>query len=636
MGSFSNYLKVVALRVEPTTASNDHDGIPILGNLREIPLGTAILGRNSAVPLQLHLYATFKSLYDTFSTPPSSIQRSNFVMEFMPIAFSEEHQLWARESISRFREALDTALATSQGEGAGVRMELDEPHDDQSLATDFRWQEPDDLLAALLLSDLVLQLEHLREQLGHDAKSKRIAQIAIASLGHWLAELVRSTGVTYDEETERLVQLIAAEKASRLYVQIRGLGLAKCEGLLLQTLLSSKVPSAVRVGVDLIVEQPPKEWSESSQAIGALIQSHHWKLRDVFPRLLDSTVPAVLAPALDLANLQVRKYGVQPHPAAERLEPLLSLTGGVTQQLASMEEDPSKFSNTVAGVQRILFDSVSLLVALCDYLGLMGDARAIGKLTQALDLKHRRIKAEAAFALAKLGEERARDLLLEMVTDDASRLRALAYATELGLEDRIDPQWLSSLSKARSELSLWLSQPEQFSIPPHAMELVEQRTMRWPGFDGPQECFLIRFEYQFGDEKFENIGFAGPFTATVSFHLLPLSPDQCWEVYLANDVEDESERRWAWSNLPGRDRGWAESCIERLEENGFESMQPKGAFEFLGSRALFCEGLDHQSHVVHSLCDGASVYSTKPMPGSADFLYLQWKGQICMEHIEDV
>jgi hypothetical protein len=559
----------------------------------------------------------------------------------MPIEFSHEHQLWAQECISRLELALEQSRSFDP-------TPADASQDDLG----FRWPEPDDLLAALLLADELLELADARQRLGSHPTARAVAQHGIGMLGHWLSELVRSTGVTYDEETERLVQLLAAQKASKLYVLVHGLELRQCEGVLLQAILSSKIPTAIRVGIDLLVQHPPKAWTEASQAIGALVQSHHWRISDVFPRLLDATTPSVLAPALDLANMQVRKLGVQPHPAAERFDSLLSLTGSVTQQLASLEENPNKFAGTVAEVQRILFDSVSLLVSLCDYLGLMGDPRAIGKLTQALDLRHRRIKAEAAFALAKLGEERAKELLVEMVSDDACRLRVLAYATELGIEEKIDTEWTNSLSTARADLALWLSQPEQFSIPPHDMTLIEQRTLPWPGFEGPQECFLLRFQYRLGEEKHENIAFSGPFPAAVAFDLTGLSNDQCYELFLANDVEDASERRMAWSQLTSREQSRADEAIEGLRERGYHDVTPKGVFEFLGRRSVFCEALNRSNHPTHILADEAftrddspslslddsdaesPLFTTKPSAVSADFLYLRWKGKICMELLE--
>ncbi len=86
-----------------------------------------------------------------------------------------------------------------------------------------------------------------------------------------------------------------------------------------------------------------------------------------------------------------------------------------------MEEDPGKFGQQASEVQKILFDSVSLCVSLCHTLSLLDDDSCIGKLMQASELKHRRIRTEAAFALAKLNHPRGTDLLIELAADPASR-----------------------------------------------------------------------------------------------------------------------------------------------------------------------------------------------------------------------
>lgn len=560
-------------------------------------------------------------------------------MEFIPIDFSPEHQIWARESISRLELGLESAAES-----------------DSSSQRQFELPPPDEPIASLLFAELLLARPDLLERLGgkgtigngtdgngtdgngaedHEIASservKAIAEQTLSLIAQWFVDLIRSASITFDEQGNRLIQLITAQKASTLYMMFLGKGFRHCEGRLLQAILSCCESKAVRVGVDLLVENPPRDWTDTSLAITALVQTDKWNVSDVFPRLLDSTNPAVLSPALDLANLLVRERGANPHPAASRFDSLLTLLGGVTQQLASMEENPRRFSNSVAEIQRILFNSVSLVVSLCDFFALSGDSRAIGKLTQALDLSHRRIKVEAAFALAKLGEERARDLLLEMVSDDASRPRILAYAQELGIEARIDPQWLSSLAKAKSDLAIWLSQPDQFSIPPHHLELVEQRTLVWPGFEGPQECFLIRFEYYLGETTHSNIGFSGPFSQAFSLDLNHLSPDRCFEIFLAHDVEDPSEARYRWDRIPTFASREANRLMEELSGQGFQEIQGLAYCEFLGHRAVLCAAVDSQGVPQVIAWDGEMTLSATPSPSAVDLLHLQWKGYHCMD-----
>jgi hypothetical protein len=191
---------------------------------------------------------------------------------------------------------------------------------------------------------------------------------------------------------------MAAQRSAMLYQRFYKLRMRHIQGMLLQALLGNQVRSAIVLGVDLLVDCPPHAWQDSSLAISSMVQSEHWKVDDVYPRLLESTDPAVLAPALDLANLLSQEKSVAPHPASERFENLLALLGGVVSRLGLLEEDPARFSQSVSEIQQILFDSVSLTVSLCHTMALLGDSRAIGKLNQAMELRHRRIRAEAGFA----------------------------------------------------------------------------------------------------------------------------------------------------------------------------------------------------------------------------------------------
>jgi hypothetical protein len=329
-----------------------------------------------------------------------------------------------------------------------------------------------------------------------------------------------------------LLQGLAAQRATLLYRRFYALKLRHFEGILLQILLSNSVRSAIVVGVDLLVDSPPHAWQDSSLAIGALVQSNRWDRADVYPRLLDSTDPAVLAPALDLANLLFTERGVRPHPAADRLEELLRLLGSVVSRLAMMEEDPNHFSSDISEVQRILFDCVSLTVSLCHTMARIGDVRAVGKLNQAMELGHRRIRAEAAYALVSLGEKASIDRLLELAQDDALRPRILAYAKQLDLAERIQPEWETPESQSRSILALHLSQPEHFSIAPHQIELIDQRRLLIPEFDEPQRCFLFRYTYVLGDRILSNIGFVGPFIHLFSSNVEDMDSDTLYEVIL--------------------------------------------------------------------------------------------------------
>ena len=536
-------------------------------------------------------------------------------MEFNPIDFSPEHRLWALECRARLEYALDTAKLDSDPTPGPI------------------WQTPDEWLPCLLLTETLCELEKSDQAFLKDLQGPGKAALneALSTLAKWLFQLVRTATASFEDPTARLVQLLAAQKACESYNAFRKYQPQKCLGLLLESMLLSGQSASVRVAVDLLVDAPPTDWKDSAQALGVLMQSTNWKLADVFPRLLDSNQPSVLAPALDLANNMARKHGVSPHPASERFDSLLTVFGAVTLQLQSLEENPRQFSDNVQVIQQILFDAVSLLVAMCDFFAQMGDPRSIGKLNQALALKHRRLKLESAYALAKLGESRAMDLIVELLQDDSSRARAIAYLHELSADDRIDPQWTSSLAKAKSDLAIWLSQPEQFAIPPSRIALVEQRTLQWPGFDGPQECFLLQFDYGTGDGNYSNIGFSGPFPSAMSLDMKSFCNDTVFAMYLANDIEDPHESRIAWDSLPEPQKDSYEPTLRELEEKGFVEIKPLAQLNCLSAQALLCQATSDEGNTWGILTDGDSIIRCISGPQTFETLFLQWKGKLALE-----
>lgn len=539
-------------------------------------------------------------------------------MEIMPIEFSSSDRTWAQECMERLRFAL-TNLDGNSGSSDELAKIL--------------WVAPESPVAALLLADQMLAFEIDSDRLEDNPSYRAVLETAYTRLAGMLFDAIQSMDPQWEEEGVRLVHALAGQRAASLYSRSRACGLRRSQGQLLQVLLANRVASAVSLGVDLLVDQPPTHWSDASLAISALVQSNRWKIEDVFPKILQSTAPSVLAPAIDLANMLVRERGVSPHPGAERFDALLTLLGSMNQQLALLEEDPSRYSSDIQEVQRMLFDGVSLTVSLCHFFALQGDPRAVAKLTQTLDLGHRRIKAEAAYALAKLGEARAADLLVELLEDDASRWRVQAYLKELGLEHRVDAKWTTQEANAKSQLALWLSQPEQFAIPPTKMECVDHRTMPWPGFDEPQECYLIRFEYDLGSNVYQNIGFAGPYAHAFGWDLSPLEASDQYGMFLANDIDDSHETREAWNAESREHQQIFEAWSEALREQGYSEIVPLAVFRFVGMQSLLVRANNAEGRPMVLIYDGQERMEHPASKHAEGFLFVRWKGRCAMELI---
>ena len=277
----------------------------------------------------------------------------------------------------------------------------------------------------------------------------------------------------------------------------------------LLTLLASQ--DSLRQFAELVVTQPPVDGMRLDRSFARVFQNQVRDPRTLFPRLLDGlSQPGVATAVLDLANYFTREQRCDVHPAAERVDDLMELLAGLVARLGSLERAAADPTLEPEQTREQVADGVALGVALCDALGWIGDPRAIPKLNQASELAHRRLRVEAFAALARLDDARGKAELVAMAQEPAMRLRAVHYAEELGLESQIDEALLTPVSLAEAELVAWLSEPRQFGIPPQQIELFEQRTLFWPGFNEPVGCFLFRFEYQSGDARYANMGLAGP------------------------------------------------------------------------------------------------------------------------------
>ncbi len=237
-------------------------------------------------------------------------------------------------------------------------------------------------------------------------------------------------------EPARRLSPDAVADAMRLY---RALGSgSRARHQLLRLLAASEEHAALVAFADLAASDPPREAQDILLAFVPLFQSKTYPPHALFPRLLDAMHDATLVTVvLDLANYLTRSQRAGQHPAADRVERLGSLLGGVVGRLARLQESPGQFTTSADELNKMVSDSAGLVVALINALALIGDASVTGKLHQALELAHRRIRIEAGWALAKLGDEAGTQVLLEMAADPLVRARVVAALDELGQLDKL-------------------------------------------------------------------------------------------------------------------------------------------------------------------------------------------------------
>jgi hypothetical protein len=401
--------------------------------------------------------------------------------------------------------------------------------------------------------------------------------------------------------------------------------------LLLYLLSIARSRESLQVLAEILTERPTSDWIEAAHMLSPLMQHDDWPVDALFPAILECLgEPALAASLLDLANYLVRRGRVEQHPAVHLVDSLTALLGQVSSRLRVFEDNPRAFGDDVPTVQKRLGEAVALAVSLCDSLALIGNESAIGKLNQTVLLRHRRVQCEAAGALAKLGDEQGKQRLKELAADPAARLRAIAYADELGIGDEIEEKYRTSDATAEAEMALWLSQPHQMGVPPTHVEVAAARRLLWPSFDDPVDVTLVRFEYNLGDRAYSNIGMTGPAVYTMACDLADMPLDDIFAIYAgwhADHPDIFSVNADAFNDAQTR---VMESFQQHLQHLGYEDLKPALLGLFLDERAgIFIATREGTECVVATdgseTIDQATAGRTRPMD-AADLFNL-YKGR---------
>jgi hypothetical protein len=405
-------------------------------------------------------------------------------------------------------------------------------------------------------------------------------------LANWLVAAVQA----------RRKMSVSAEVAPTMLKSLetlyRGLGEAsRARAQLLAWLSSGGTAAELALFGALLLEESPQDDEDVVQALAPLFQKQRTQAALLFPRLLRAmTSPALAAPILDLANFLTREKLVERHPATDVATELVNLLGELVQTLLILEERPDEFGDTPQELGRRVARGVALAVSLCDALAQIGDKSAVSKLYQALQVGHRRLRTEAAAALARLGEEEGKAELVKLAAEPIARLRVLAYADELGIKDQIEPQHATKEARAQAELCVWLAEPTQYGVPPTSCELFEQRKQHWPGFDQPVDCFLFQFQYvvtsEDGDKSFSNIGMAGPLVHAFVADLADLPAEDIYAAFAGWHAQHEDIREFDVARLSKSEQLEVERLKRKIHDAGYMAIEPQRMGYFFGEKAL--------------------------------------------------
>lgn len=346
-----------------------------------------------------------------------------------------------------------------------------------------------------------------------------------------------------------------------------------CRHHLLSLLIQGRTPEDLSCFAELVIADPPSKAVDAALVFLALSRLNADDVSALFPGLLGGLEHAQLAaPILDLANYFTRRQFFEQHPAEGRGERLAALLGTVVGRLAQWEEAPPQDPQGWQRVRDQVNDGVALAVSLCDTLSFIGNEDCIGKLLQALELGHRRVRVEAAAALSRLGEKQGTMALVEMADDPSTRLRVLHYVEELEIADQIDPRYASAEARAEAELVCYLAEPIRFGIAPQSIELIDQRDLFWPGYDESVVCFLFRYEYRLAEESYSNVGIAGPMVHALTADLADLSLDNIYSVYAGVQTEHEEIVEVSPDHLSGQLLSQSRYLEQKSSEAGYSQL----------------------------------------------------------------
>jgi len=429
-----------------------------------------------------------------------------------------------------------------------------------------------------------------------DSAGDRFVQWALATIATHSRAIARLGGPPPSD--------LALLEAARLYQRLEPKCLARRPCL--ELLATHGGPEALRYLAELLVADPPLG-EDAALALTPLFQRRDYDPGELFPRLLDAVGYLPLAAAvLDLANFVTREELVVTHPAADRAEQLADLLGQIAQRLETLQERARGSVNPASTTPQetppdheAVGHSLSLAVSLCDALALIGAERFIGKLNQVLELEHRRLRVEAAAALARLGDDEGRRRLLALAAEPIVRQRVLAYAEELGIDNEIDPAFRTPESLAQAELVAALAEPTRFGVPPDECELIDQQTMSWPSYEQPVDCFLFRFTYRRGESSYSNVAIAGPLTHAFTADLQDLPPADIYAAYAGWQAEHEDIYEQEVAQLSEQARVEVARLERRIHDAGYQSIRPLKLAWFFGERVLIATAeRDRQAGVV--------------------------------------
>jgi len=369
------------------------------------------------------------------------------------------------------------------------------------------------------------------------------------------------------------IDVAAAEKISEIHAECGSLAVDRHR--ILQWLAITRQPEAWALCAELLAADPPRDLRRLVEVVAPFWKTQLGPFDRLFPRLLDAVEhPAVASVVLDLTNYLTRSGRLPAHPGRERAEAWAALLGTVVERLEGFEE-----SSRSGGVRDLelagqVTEVIAVALSLVGSLTLLDHRPAMGKFYRLLALEHRRLRVEAAAALARMEEPAGIEALQALAAEPLVRLRALHYADEVGKLDTIPEEMRRPDAIAEAQVVVRLAEPDLFGVPPRSVEAIDHRELDWPCEDEPCDCFLFRYHYGEEPGGWSSIAMAGPVCHALPVDLQYLEVEDVYAAYAGASVEHPELRQVALEDASPAQQAFLRRAQKHLVEAGFREVRP--------------------------------------------------------------
>ncbi len=234
---------------------------------------------------------------------------------------------------------------------------------------------------------------------------------------------------------------------------------------------------------------------------------------------------------LECVNARAREYGLSPHP--------FSTPSGIIRLKELLTNPDPQDDNAISATAALPFlprDAQSELFSL------------------ALDHPNWEVQLEAAWAMAKIGNERGFSLMVDFAKDVHKFIKVARYLHELGRDSLLPSETLSEDFQAMAEMSNWLQHPSELGRIPDELIQVDTRELCWPPTNDTRRVWLFRYTCKppagvEADENDTGIGMVGSVTWVLfSESTANMKPEDvyalhcCWELQQNDDELAPGER----------------------------------------------------------------------------------------------